>query len=249
MERFVKRHQTIAARLPRGREGTRFELWPVREEIAASCVTAVKMPDGLTDDQIRGTMRHRYGVDDLAGLRRPQRQSSSASVTWVQPPIRPPSPPNSPILERSLADIGYPVQFGAGVGAAMAADRPGLGLTALDLGSGITCPGVQLRRFVAHGFPSTWERVRAGGARYANRRSGKVVIVTGGAGEIGSSDRPAAWSTRVRRSSSRTSERTPHRPRVESCGDAIFVRTDVTSKTRRTRMAAEALKAFGRSMP
>jgi pyridoxamine---pyruvate transaminase len=95
------------------------ELWPIREEIAASCVTAVKIPEGFTDDQIRHTMRHRYSVEispgygDLNGkVIRLGHMGPAAHPTTLAAQLA--------ILERALADIGYPVQFGAGVGAAMA---------------------------------------------------------------------------------------------------------------------------------
>jgi pyridoxamine--pyruvate transaminase len=96
------------------------DLWPVREEIAASCVTAVKVPEGLEDEQIRGTMRERYGVmispgyGDLYGkLFRLGHMGMAAHPTALAAQLA--------ILERSLKDLGHPVELGAGVGAAMAA--------------------------------------------------------------------------------------------------------------------------------
>jgi aspartate aminotransferase-like enzyme len=38
------------------------ELWPRSDEIAAPCVTAIAVPDGLTDVQVRAHCRDRYGV-------------------------------------------------------------------------------------------------------------------------------------------------------------------------------------------
>ena len=121
MERFVERHQAIARACREGVKALGLELWPVREEIAAACVTAVKMPDGLTDEQIRGTMRHRYGVmispgyGDLQGklFRLGHMGPEQAHPTTLAAQLA--------VLERALADCGHPVQFGAGVGAAMAA--------------------------------------------------------------------------------------------------------------------------------
>ncbi|CAN5522284.1 alanine--glyoxylate aminotransferase family protein [soil metagenome] len=118
MDRHVERHQQIAHACREGVKALGLELWPVREEIAASCVTAVKMPNGLTDEQIRGTMRDRYGVmispgyGDLSGkLFRLGHMGMSAHPTTLAAQLA--------ILERSLKDIGYPVQLGVGVGAAM----------------------------------------------------------------------------------------------------------------------------------
>lgn len=121
MERFVARQQQIAAACRAGVKALGFELWPAREEIAATCVTAVKLPEGLGDELIRGTMRNRYGVmispgyGELMGklFRLGHMGPEQAHPTTLAAQLA--------ILERSLADIGYPVQLGAGVGAAMVA--------------------------------------------------------------------------------------------------------------------------------
>lgn len=121
MERFVERQQKIAAACRAGVKALGFELWPAREEIAASCVTAVKIPEGLTDEQIRGTMRQRYGVmispgyGELHGklFRLGHMGPAQAHPTALAAQLA--------VLERSLADIGYPVDCGEGVGAAMEA--------------------------------------------------------------------------------------------------------------------------------
>jgi pyridoxamine--pyruvate transaminase len=120
IERHVERHQQIAKACREGVKALGFELWPVREEIAASCVTAVKVPNGLNDEQIRGTMRERYGVmispgyGDLFGkLFRLGHMGMAAHPTTLASQLA--------ILERSLKDLGHPVQLGAGVGAAMEA--------------------------------------------------------------------------------------------------------------------------------
>jgi aspartate aminotransferase-like enzyme len=95
------------------------ELWPAREEIAAPCVTGVKIPTGLSDEQLRSHMRHRYGVmisggyGELKGqLFRLGHMGQAAHPTYLAAQLA--------ILERTLADLGHPVNFGAGVGAAMA---------------------------------------------------------------------------------------------------------------------------------
>jgi pyridoxamine---pyruvate transaminase len=119
VERVVQRHQWIARACREGVKALGLELWPARDEIAASCVTAVVMPDGMTDEQIRGTMRDRYGVmispgyGDLFGkVFRLGHMGMAAHPTMLASQLA--------ILERSLADLGQPIQLGAGVGAAMA---------------------------------------------------------------------------------------------------------------------------------
>ena len=49
-------------RLPNRSQGARSRALAGREEIAAPCVTAIRMPEGLTDAGVRTTMRERYGV-------------------------------------------------------------------------------------------------------------------------------------------------------------------------------------------
>jgi pyridoxamine--pyruvate transaminase len=120
MERFVERQQKIAAACRVGVKALGLELWAAREEIAATCVTAVKLPPGLNDEELRATMRTKYGVmispgyGELYGklFRLGHMGPMQAHPTALAAQLA--------ILERSLADVGYPVQFGAGVGAAMA---------------------------------------------------------------------------------------------------------------------------------
>jgi pyridoxamine--pyruvate transaminase len=120
IEHYCRRHQTIARACREGVKALGLDLWPVREEIAAACVTAVKIPAGLTDEQIRGTMRHKYGVmispgygDLFEKVIRLGHMGPAAHPTTLAAQLA--------ILERSLLDVGYSVQLGVGVGAAMAA--------------------------------------------------------------------------------------------------------------------------------
>jgi pyridoxamine--pyruvate transaminase len=120
VERLVERHQKIAAACRTGVKALGLELWPARDEIAAPCVTAIRMPEGLTDAGIRTTMRERYGVmispgyGELQGqLIRLSHMGEQARPTMLAAQLA--------AFERALKDCGYPVQLGAGVGAAMAA--------------------------------------------------------------------------------------------------------------------------------
>jgi pyridoxamine--pyruvate transaminase len=121
MERFAARHQQIAAACRAGVKALGLELWPVREEIAATCVTAIKVTEGINDEQLRAAMRSKYGVMISPGygalygklFRLGHMGPSQSHPTALAAQLA--------ILERALADTGYPVQFGAGVGTAMAA--------------------------------------------------------------------------------------------------------------------------------
>lgn len=120
MERFVDRHQMIARACREGVKALGLELWPASEAIAASCVTAVRVPEGLDEKALRDTMRHRYGVTISPGYG--VLQSQLFRLGHMGPAQAHPTilAAQLAVLERSLADLGHPVQFGEGVGAAMA---------------------------------------------------------------------------------------------------------------------------------
>lgn len=119
MENVVYRHQTSAKACRAAAKALGLTLWAASEEIAAGCCTAIRTPDGVDDHALRATMRDRYGVmispgyGDLQGkLFRLGHMGMAAHPTMVSAELA--------VLERSLADLGYPVQLGAGVGAALA---------------------------------------------------------------------------------------------------------------------------------
>ncbi len=120
LEHFAARHAGIARACRAGVKALGLELWAAREEIAGVAVTGVKLPPGIQDKQLRHHMRERYGVmisggyGELAGqLFRLGHMGKAAHPTYLAAQLA--------ILERSLADLGRPIDFGAGVGAAMAA--------------------------------------------------------------------------------------------------------------------------------
>jgi pyridoxamine--pyruvate transaminase len=121
MERFVARHEAIAAACRAGVRALGLQLWPVRDEIAAACVTAVRVPDGLDEQKLRDVMRYRYGVTISPGygvlkgklFRLGHMGPAQAHPTVLAAQLA--------VLERALNDVGHAVPFGAGVGAAMAA--------------------------------------------------------------------------------------------------------------------------------
>lgn len=120
VERYAAKHAAIARACRAGVRALGLQLWPAREAIAGNAVTAVHIPEGITDKQLRGHMRERYGVmisggyGELAGkLFRLGHMGKAAHPTYLAAQLA--------ILERTLADLGRPVDFGAGVGAAMAA--------------------------------------------------------------------------------------------------------------------------------
>jgi len=67
LESSISRHARTAAACRAGVRAMGLELWPRSEEIASACVTAIAIPDPLTDGQVREHCRERYGVMLSAG--------------------------------------------------------------------------------------------------------------------------------------------------------------------------------------
>jgi pyridoxamine--pyruvate transaminase len=120
IDNMIARHQVSATATRAAVKALGLELWAESEEVAGGNCTAVRVPEGIEDAALRETMRSRYGVMISGGyasltgkLFRLGHMGLSAHPTTVIAQIG--------ILERALADLGYPVQFGAGVGASIAA--------------------------------------------------------------------------------------------------------------------------------
>jgi pyridoxamine--pyruvate transaminase len=120
LEHAFARHDLAARMCRAGVRALGLELWPARESIMANCVTALKVPQGLKEDEIRRTMNKRYGVVISGGLKalhgrllRIGHMGHMAQPMYVVVALA--------ALERTLHDLGYRVEFGAGVGAALAA--------------------------------------------------------------------------------------------------------------------------------
>ena len=113
----IERHERSAAACRAGARAMGLELWPRSEAIAAACVTAVAVPDPLTDSQVRAHCRERYGVMISAGqgagnLVRIGHMGASARSLYPVVGLA--------ALGRTLADLGAEVDIGAGVEAALA---------------------------------------------------------------------------------------------------------------------------------
>jgi pyridoxamine--pyruvate transaminase len=116
IEASIHRHE-LAARATRAGIGAMgIDLWPRSEEISAACVTAVAVPDGLTDLQVRAHVRQRYGVMISGGqgagnLVRIGHMGLTASGMYPVVGLA--------ALGRSFSDLGSQVDIGAGVEAAL----------------------------------------------------------------------------------------------------------------------------------
>lgn len=117
LEASIERHGHAAAACRAGVRGMGLELWPRSEEITAACVTAITVPEGLTDTQVRAHCRERYGVMISAGqgagnLVRIGHMAGSARS--LHPVV------GLAAVGRTLLDLGARVDVGAGVEAALA---------------------------------------------------------------------------------------------------------------------------------
>ncbi len=117
LESSIERHARAAAACRAGVRAMGLELWPRSEAIAAACVTAIAVPDGLTDVQVRAHCRERYGVMISGG----QGAGNLIRIGHMGPSARSLYPVvGLAAAGRTLADLGATVDIGAGVEAALA---------------------------------------------------------------------------------------------------------------------------------
>jgi pyridoxamine--pyruvate transaminase len=113
----IARHFASAEVARAGVRGMGLELWPISDDIAASCVTSVRLPDAVDHVEVRTHVREHYGVMLSSGqgagnLIRIAHMGSTAS--GLHPVI------GIAALGRTLIDLGQPVAVGDGVEAALA---------------------------------------------------------------------------------------------------------------------------------
>jgi pyridoxamine---pyruvate transaminase len=116
LEASIARHELAARACRAGVRAMGLELWPRSEEIAAPCVTAIAVPEGLTDVQVRGHCRERYGVMISGGqgagnLVRIGHMGPTASSLYPAVGLA--------AVGRTIADLGVSVKIGDGVEATL----------------------------------------------------------------------------------------------------------------------------------
>lgn len=117
LQASIARHQTAARACRAGVAAMGLRLWPKSEQVAAACVTAVAVPVGLDDEAVRDHVRAHYGVMLSGG----QGAGNLVRIGHMGPTASGLNPVVGLMaLGRSLADLGVPVQIGAGVEAALA---------------------------------------------------------------------------------------------------------------------------------
>jgi pyridoxamine--pyruvate transaminase len=111
------RHDRVARACWAGVRAMGLRLWPRSEAISAASVTSIRVPDGITDTQVRDHARARYGVQLSAGqgagnIIRIGHMGNTARPMWMVAGLT--------AVGRTMLDLGARVDRGAGVEAAMA---------------------------------------------------------------------------------------------------------------------------------
>jgi pyridoxamine---pyruvate transaminase len=127
LETCIARHQTAARAVRAGVQAMGLELWPRREDYAAGCVTAIRVPEGISRAGALEHIRERYGVMLSGGY------GELADKLFRIGHMGPAADSLNPVvaiaaLGRGLKDLGAEVRIGAGVEATLdaiaeAADR------------------------------------------------------------------------------------------------------------------------------
>jgi len=116
LEASIARHERAARACRAGVRAMGLELWPRSEAISAACVTAIAVPDGLSDTQVRDHCRRRYGVMISGG----QGAGNLVRIGHMGPSARSLYPlVGLAALGRTMADLGVSVDLGAGLEAAL----------------------------------------------------------------------------------------------------------------------------------
>jgi pyridoxamine--pyruvate transaminase len=117
LDASIERHERAAAACRAGVRAMGLELWPRSEAIAAACVTAVAVPAGLSDGQVRAHCRERYGVMISGG----QGAGNLVRIGHMGPSARSLYPlVGLAAVGQTLADLGATVDIGAGLETALA---------------------------------------------------------------------------------------------------------------------------------
>lgn len=117
LDNSIERHARAAAAFRAGVRALGLDLWPRSDDIAADCVSAIAVPNGLTDTQVRAHCRERYGVMISSGqgagnLVRVGHMATSARGLY---PVL-----GLTAVGQTFLDLGARVDVGAGVEAALA---------------------------------------------------------------------------------------------------------------------------------
>jgi aspartate aminotransferase-like enzyme len=122
LESRIKRHEQAAKATINGVKAMGLELFAV-EEVSSTTVTAVNIPEGMTDKNIRGTMRNKYRIELAGGQDHLKgnvfRIGHMGNITHRE------IISTIAALEMALKEYGYEVELGSGVAAVQESYMPG----------------------------------------------------------------------------------------------------------------------------
>ena len=122
LEARIKRHEQAAKATINGVKAMGLELF-AKEDVSSTTVTAINIPEGMTDKNLRGTMRNKYrielagGQDHLKGNVFRIGHMGNISHREIISTIA--------ALEMALKEFGYEVELGSGVSAVQETYMPG----------------------------------------------------------------------------------------------------------------------------
>ncbi len=118
LENRWDRHALAAKVCRAGVKAMGLQLWPSREEIMATCVTAIKVPEGIDAGELISLMRDRHNVVITGSLK--ELEGKVIRIGHMGHMAQPSAVVVAlAALENCLRDLGYPVQPGEGVSAAL----------------------------------------------------------------------------------------------------------------------------------
>lgn len=114
LENRVTRHETAAEATRNAVKALDLEIFP-EESVSSTTVTAVKMPEGVSDADLRGTMRNKYKVELAGGQDHLKgnifRIGHMGNITYKELAI------TFSALGMTLKGLGFDIDMGAGVAA------------------------------------------------------------------------------------------------------------------------------------
>jgi aspartate aminotransferase-like enzyme len=122
LEARIKRHELAAKATVNGVKAIGLELF-ANEDVSSSTVTAVNIPEGMTDKNFRGTMRNKYRIELAGGQDHLKgnvfRIGHMGNITHRE------IISTIAAIEMSLKEFGYEVELGTGVAAVQDTYMPG----------------------------------------------------------------------------------------------------------------------------
>jgi aspartate aminotransferase-like enzyme len=122
LESRIKRHEQAAVATIKGIKAIGLELF-ANEDVSSTTVTAIKIPEGMTDKNLRGTMRNKYRIELAGGQDHLKgnvfRIGHMGNITHRE------IISTMAAIEMSLREYGYEVELGSGVAAVQESYMPG----------------------------------------------------------------------------------------------------------------------------